>query len=185
MTLIASFGTLLLAAAATAGATPYRPKQELVNGNELAFVYIGATNCGFCRDPAVKAAVMQAKSILAARAESEHRPFSATGVALDFDVDKGLEYLATLGAFDQVIVGRSWFNAAVLELLTDGSDDAILAVPQIIVYERSLQLEKTSVSAAPPRILARIPGTGIPLWVEAGVQLSGGSPEKTTPATSP
>lgn len=50
---------------------PYIPKQEAVDGNELALVYISSTNCGFCRAPGIEPAVLEAKSILAARSAAD------------------------------------------------------------------------------------------------------------------
>lgn len=175
----------LAVAPASADPKPYQPRHELIDGNELVFVYIGGTNCGFCNDPTIKAAVIKARSMLAERADAAHRPFSATGVALDYDLKEGLAYLKPLGPFDQVMLGRDWFNSAVLDLMASGGDDAIIGVPQIIVYERTIEHRTGKYTVAPPRILARIPGTAIPLWVQGGAQLSEASAEKTTPATSP
>ena len=152
---------------------PYVPKQETVDGNELAFVYISATNCGFCRAPGIKAAVLQAKSILAARAAAERRPFSATGVALDYDIEAGLAFLKDVGPFDEVILGRDWNNSAVLDLLSNGGEDVVLGIPQVVVYERMISRRGYTMSTGRPHVLARIPGTGIPLWVKAGATLEG------------
>jgi hypothetical protein len=142
-----------------------------VEGKELVFVYFGSTGCGPCKAPGMKQAVLKAKEIVAKRAADERLPFSTTGVALDPDIYKGLDFLKSVGPFDQIIVGRDWENSAVLELMASGGSESIIGIPQIIIYERTIEHRGQQIVASKPRILERIPGTGIPLWVQYGAQV--------------
>jgi thiol-disulfide isomerase/thioredoxin len=150
---------------------PSDAPQELVDGNELVLVYFGATNCGPCREPSVKAAVMKAKSVFAERAAAQHRPYATIGVALDTDVEKGIKYLKSVGPFDEVSVGRSFDNSAVLALMISDDEDAMMGIPQLIIYERTIEHRSRTIVASAPKILVRVPGTGIPVWVNAGAKL--------------
>ena len=162
---------LILQATAVGGAEEgYKPSGEAVEGNELAFVYIGGTACAPCKLPEVKDAVRRAKVHFARLAAEQKRPFSATGGAIDPSIDDGLRFLEDVGPFDQVVVGHSWFNLAVADLI--GADpDGVLGIPQIIVFERDQKFVGQHLVVSAPRILAGVPGTAIPKWVDAGAPL--------------
>jgi hypothetical protein len=165
-----SLALILLFTAAGSAEDTYQPSGEAVEGNELAFVYIGATACGPCKLPAVKDAVRRAKVHFARLAAEQKRPFSATGVAIDTSIDEGLLFLKDVGPFDQVVVGHSWFNLAVADLV--GSDpDGVLGIPQIIIFERDQKFVAHRLVTSAPRVLARVPGNAIPTWVDAGAPL--------------
>ncbi|HEX4824366.1 MAG TPA: hypothetical protein VFV19_08640 [Candidatus Polarisedimenticolaceae bacterium] len=168
--------------AAASEPKPYRAAPEPKEGNEIVFVFVGGTGCAFCNDADVKAAVVKAKNIVAERADALKRPFAAIGVAIDSDFAKGLDYLKPLGPFDEVKLGRGFFNSAVLDLMASG-DDALVGIPQVLVYERTVTTKGPKYDVTPPKVIARIPGTGIPLWVQYGAKID--ALEKKTPATSP
>jgi hypothetical protein len=163
--------TLSFASVAAEDPPPYQPKAEMVDGNELTFVYFGGNGCAPCVAPGMKEAVIKARAMIAQLAAKEHRPFSATGVALDSDIAKGVAFLDTVGPWDQIVVGREWFNSAVLDLMATGPLEPMVGIPQIIIYERRIEHRGHELIASNPRILARIPGTAIPLWVNAGAQV--------------
>ena len=165
-------GLALITAAATValGAEASRPEHDIADGNQLELIYFGGSHCGPCKSPRMREAVLKAKAIFAERAAAQHRPYSTTGVALDLSPEAGIEYLKEVGPFDQVISGRSWFNQAVLDWIVP-YPDAIAGIPQIVIVERRMTLDKEGKARFErPKVLARIPGTGIPLWVDAGAQ---------------
>ena len=51
--------------AVAAEETGYRPNNDTPDGVELGMVYIGATSCGYCREPELKEAVRRAKDLVA------------------------------------------------------------------------------------------------------------------------
>lgn len=95
-------------------------------------------------------------------------------MALDYELEEGLAFLKDVGPFDQVILGRDFNNSAVLDFLSNGGDDVVLGIPQVVVYERTIVRRGYTMTSGRPHILARIPGIGIPLWVKAGAKLEGG-----------
>ena len=107
------------------------------------------------------------KPLLAAQAKDRHMSLSVIGVALDWDVKRGAAFLEPLGAFDQVVIGGNWVNLAVAQfVLRDPL--AEMAMPQIVVLERTVQ-QGDRVTISEPRVIRRIiGGADIPAWVAAG-----------------
>jgi len=167
--LVLSF--LFVSTSAAAQAPDYQPSQRLTDGPELVAVYIGATSCGPCQSPEVKGAVRAMKSLLAAQAKQRGMALTVIGVAEDWDVKRGATFLEPLGAFDQVVIGGNWTNLAVEQFILRDSL-AELAMPQIVVVERQVQLgERVTVSGA--HVIRRVVGgKAIPAWVAAGAPIT-------------
>lgn len=158
---------LAVAPSVGAQATDYVPSQRLPDGRELVAVYIGATSCGPCNRPEVKSAVRAMKSLLAAQAKQRNMALAVIGVAEDWDVKRGAEFLEPLGAFDQVVIGGNWANVAVEQFILRDSL-AEMAMPQVVVLERTVKAGQR-VTVSEPHVLRRIiGGTAIPAWVAAG-----------------
>lgn len=142
-------------------------------GNELVMVYLGASHCGPCLDPAFKASLEEAKVALAEHAASDGQRFVAVGAALDHDVEQGVAFLSGSGRFDEIIVGRNWLNSASLAHLwrPDRPEDQTVGLPAIVVFEQRAMLGD-GVSSTAPRYLTTVTGRlDIPAWVEAGAPL--------------
>ena len=169
--------TILFALPCAAAAQAYVPVQDreqgVTSGSEVEMVYIGASDCFACVQPTYKAALEQAKVLLADRAEAEGKTFVAIDVSTDYDLDAGYDFLKASGGFDELVIGRNWFNSAVLEHLirTEGAEDRVLGLPTIVLYEQEAMMGDT-IQATPPRYLRYIAGGAeLPEWVEAGVPL--------------
>lgn len=145
----------------------YAPSHRLADGPQVVAVYIGSTDCAPCQWPQVKEAVRKMKSLVAAQATSRGMNFRAIGVAQDWDLKAGAAFLEPLGAFDQVAIGDNWTNLGVEQfILRDSLAD--LAMPQIVLLERTVKLGKR-VTVTEGRVLKRIVGgEAIPAWVAAG-----------------
>jgi hypothetical protein len=149
----------------------YLPAQRLREGRELVVLYIGSTDCAPCHSPAVKSAVRAMKPLLAAQAKQQSAAFSVIGVAQDWDLKRGIAFLEPLGAFDQIAIGGNWTNLAVEQFVLRDSL-AAMAMPQVIVLERTVELG-ARVKVSEPRVLRRITGgTDIPAWVAAGAPIA-------------
>ena len=143
------------------------------DGTELVMVYFGATHCGPCHAPEIKAAVEAAKVALAERAEADGKTFSAVGAALDYGVADGVAFLASSGRFDEIVVGRNWINSASLTHLwrADRPEGSTIGLPSVVVFEQDLAT-RDGISASAPRYVAEITGAdAIPAWVAAGLPL--------------
>lgn len=145
----------------------------LQSGTELVMVYVGSTSCGPCHSPEVKSALEAAKVALAERARREGKTFVAVGVATDYIVEEGIEFLASSGRFDEIVVGRNWLNSASLAHLwrSEGVEDRVVAIPGVVVFEQEVSLGEI-VEASEPRYLVELAGAdAIPAWAEAGAPL--------------
>ena len=168
---VLALSVLLVSRRVDAQATDYVPSQRLAEGRELVAVYIGSTDCGPCQLPDVKNAVRAMKPLLAAQAKQRGIALTAIGVAQDWDLKQGAAFLEPLGAFDQVVIGGNWTNIAVEQFVLRDSV-AEMAMPQIVLVERAVQLG-TRVTVSAPRVLRRISGAiDIPAWVAVGAPIS-------------
>ena len=160
-----------LAQTASAQTSDYVPSHRLPEGRELVAVYIGSTDCGPCQWPQVKQAVRAMKPLLAAQAKQRGMAFSVIGSTQDWDLKQGAAFFDSLGAFDQLVIGGNWTNLAVEQFVLRDSL-ALLAMPQVVVIERTVGLgERITVSA--PVLLKRISGGAeIPAWVTAGAPIA-------------
>lgn len=171
--------TLTVAASGAALAQGYQPAyvdgtgSGLGRGAEIVLVYFGSSDCMPCQDAGFKADLERAKVRLAARAEDEGKAFAAVGVALDWDVAEGFDFLQGSGAFDEVAIGRNWENAAALAHLwrADGLDSRAIAIPSLVVFERSVTAAGP-IAATEPDYRFEVAGAiGLRDWVEAGLPL--------------
>jgi hypothetical protein len=99
-------------------------------------VLISSTWCIGGRDPRFVPALRAALRLLSEQARHDSSSFTATGVAMDWELDSAVAYLRKLADFDQWIVGQNWGNDAVVRLIWRDST-GIPAVPQLIVLERT------------------------------------------------
>lgn len=167
--LILSVTVLLLSlSSATSQGQTYHPKNKNPNGVELIAVYIGAEFCGPCHDPQLKKAIRKMKTILSERAAKEQQSFSVTGVSTDWEVEKGVQYLRSIGPFDEIIAGKSLFNQAASEYIWKDSSGTPV-VPQLVLIEREVSYKDGRALISNDRILDRHIGTiEIISWVGKG-----------------
>lgn len=177
LTPVLSLCVLLVSHPLGAQATDYVPSHELRDGRELVAIYIGSTDCGPCQLPEVKTAIRAMKPLLAAQAQQRGSVFKAIGSAQDWDLRRGAAFLEPLGAFDQVVIGDNWTNLAVEQFILRDSL-AEMAMPQVVLIERTVQVGKR-ITVSEPRVLRRIIGGGeIPAWVAAGARIAEREDEK-------
>lgn len=171
-TLLIAFVTLLLLLSPTlveAQDTTYVPTTEMPNGKQIVAVYFGASWCGPCNKPEMKAAIRHMKPLLAAQAKSSHENFSAMVVALDHDFKRGLDFIAPLGAFDEYNIGGDFAGSAAQRFIWTDSDPQASVVPQVFILERTVTVKPhTSIEFSPDHVLKRVSGDSIPIWVAAG-----------------
>jgi hypothetical protein len=169
------FGVVCVIALATAqlGAQhpEYVPSYRLPEGKEIVAVYIGATTCGPCLLPEVKAAVRAMKTLVAAQAKQRNAAFSAVGVSNDWETPKAAAFFDSLGRFDQLVLGGNWTNLAIEHFVwRDPSGSP--AMPQILVLERTVTPAER-IQFSEPRVLRRVTGGDqIPAWVKDGAPIS-------------
>lgn len=156
---------------------PYNADRETgqkPEGNELVMVFVGSPTCGASTDPAVARLVREAADHLRARSVGEDARMVSVGVSLNWVPGEGWRYLSRIMNFDEVVIGRSWVNSELIELVWE-YPHAIAATPQIIVFRQNVTPPSDTVRASlrreTPTVWATGPN-GIRDWAEAGYPLS-------------
>lgn len=83
------------------------------DGRELLLIYFGSSSCAACDDPDLPTILDSIRIELESYMEGDSTIQLVTiGVAVDNRVADGLKHLADVGPFDEIVVGRGWFNEA-------------------------------------------------------------------------
>ncbi len=130
---------------------------HLEAGTELVAVYIGANWCLPCRTPLLKEAVRGINARLAEHAAAEDKQFFSIGVAVDLDVEQGIELLRGTDSFNEIVVGRNWANSAVIEHIWSFYE-LRPALPQFIVFEREVDVRPRARKFGEKRVIQRLVG---------------------------
>ena len=147
----------------------YAPALSVNAGQEIAFVFVGSSNCGWSNVPELPNMVKGLKLELQKRAENLGMSFAAVGVARDIIATNGIRHLEKFGDFDEVMSGRGWVNIGVLKYIYGGQLSGPAATPQVLVIERSLDDTAGHISLAAERVVARKTGLDeIAQWVQSG-----------------
>jgi len=109
---------------------------------------------------------------LRADATTHEVHLATMGVAIDWDIDAGLQALRRLGRFDEIAVGRNWLNSTALRLLapTAGGTPTI---PQVIVVSRHVSQNSGQIETTEDDVVLRLVGPeAIVAWERDGASLS-------------
>ena len=151
----------------------YKPSRDLELGatEQIRMVFIGSSTCGAQRQEGFREAIETAKRSLAERFSGEGRQFLSTGVAVDWELESGIDFLAAFGEFDEIIVGGNWLNSGAITYVWrdfPGASD----VPQVVVVKRSVDVSSNTISVGEEEILARLVGAEhIMKWVDLGAPI--------------
>ncbi|MCW9708901.1 hypothetical protein [Fodinibius salsisoli] len=75
-------------------------------------------------------------------AKEHNANFATIGVGISWSARKGFSHLEKFGTFDEIMVGRSWFNTgARIYIHTDIPTDTKGSVPQILLAFRNVLYE--------------------------------------------
>ncbi len=171
LTRLAVLGGILVAGAATIGATASHSRPAPAVRREIIAVYLGTE--GTDAESAMIQAVRNMQRELTRQASASGRKFILRGVSLEPTVDGGLEHLAMFGRFDEVSVGGNWTNSAVVHYLGGNiGANPKTGIPQVVLLEREVTQDDTRITISPERELARFTGTAqISGWVSKGAPL--------------
>jgi hypothetical protein len=160
------------AAVQPTAAGEYHPSLKEPKGREIVAVFISASTCIANYQPGFKPAVRQMMRRLGAQRDSLRTPISIMGVSTDWETRVGIAYLQELGDFDELAVGRNWFNAQVMRYVWTLAD-GVPSEPQVILIEHTVS-GTSRVEVTPDRILARfVGGEEIEAWVARGAPVTG------------
>jgi hypothetical protein len=149
------------------------PSFDLERGTteQIRMVLIGSSACGAHRNESLREAIETVKQSLAERFTGEGTQFASTGVALDWQIAAGIDFLGAFGEFDEVIIGGNWLNSgAVRDIWRDFPGSSV--VPQVVVVKRSVTVSSSTISVGEEEFVARLAGAEqIMQWVDQGVPL--------------
>ena len=155
---------------AAAQDTTYTPSYETPEGKEQVLVYIGAESCGPCHLPEMKEAVRDLKVLLAERAAENGWDFATMGIALDWEVAVGYEFLQEVGPWDEVIVGKNWTNLGASEFIWQNPATEP-AMPQVMLVEREVHDGDRQMKVGGYEVLEHRAGSELLEWYEEGAPL--------------
>ncbi len=108
---------------------------EIKTGVHVVFVLINPSSKS---RPEYVDDVKRARAAVREYADSHHFFLSTIGVSDHWDVDEGLAILRQFGPFEEIIVGRNWFNTGLRRYALDLGGP--LAFPQVIVTLEEIQV---------------------------------------------
>lgn len=132
---------MLLAAIALVAPILRKPRARAIDtkmetGRQLTFVLIAPTGKP---DTAFLGAVRRGRDAMRAYASNNGYYFSTIGISDDWSVPRGLALLDRFGAFDEVVVGRNWFNLGIDRFIS--SLGAVPGVPQLVITTQYINVD--------------------------------------------
>jgi hypothetical protein len=111
----------------------------LRTGREWQAIVFLSRSCGACNSPRLPDAVREVLTIVQAHAEAVGDSFSSTGVDLEAGHASGVRFLARFSAFDEVSLGRSWLNHAMIHWAVVDSK-VVGGTPSIMLLTRIIEI---------------------------------------------
>ncbi len=151
------------------------------HGRHLLAVTIIASDCGWSSHPSTMKAIGSVRRRLTAEHGERYAKVSVVGVVLDEDLETGMRFLRDIAgtelenAFDQLVMGGSWLNEQLMQLVW--RNPAIeAATPQLILVERTVDTSAYEsigvIGAGEDIIVGNIIGAGeIEEWIEQQVPI--------------
>jgi hypothetical protein len=120
----------------------YEPHYRQVDGPQLVLLFVGSSTCLWSNDSRLPEALETLKVQLSEHARKHGLQFRAIGVSVDWRSDDGVQYLAGLGAFDEISIGSNWTNSTLLDYVWERG--GIVATPAVFVYRHELLMQGDS-----------------------------------------
>lgn len=158
----------------------------LTPGRRLTAYFFGGSGCGSCRSEPLKTALAALRDSLQRAHGDAYTAVSVVGVAIDGDIEGGLDYLRSIGlaSFDEVSTGNGWTNEHVTRLIWRDSLGRPSA-PQVIVLAHSMTatLGPLTLRFGSDSVVGRMLGYDDLLsWVSGGTMLPFRSERPKPPA---
>jgi hypothetical protein len=159
---------MILALPGRAAGQEYQPSHEDPDGPEIVAVYLTASTCGPCLGPQMPALIDSVKVQLERQAGARGQQFRAVFVGTDWELENSIALAKTDGLWDELVVGRNWFNLAA-ERYIWGDPNTTPAMPQFIVFEQSITMGEDGIEFGEKRVLLRVMGSEeLAAWVDKG-----------------
>lgn len=127
--------------------------------HQFVISYVGLSTCPACQNPKAKEAVRGLQALVKDVAIQEGATYSSLGVALDWDLRKGLSLLEDIGGWSELIIGNNWYGEGAWSQIW--SRDAVGVTPQVVIYSRRFSIDSgVSLKRLDEVIVARYSGLG-------------------------
>ena len=141
------------------------------SSNERLVVFLGSSACPASTRDSLREDLRILGDSLQSRLRLSKVRVAMIGVSIDFNVNAGIRYLRELYPFQEVTVGRGFLNSASTGFLL-GASGAALTVPQILILERIVEIDSTSITVGRSLIVRRIVGAdSIHAWAQKGAPM--------------
>ena len=153
-----------------------RTRRSYPSGDHLVAYVLLSHRCPFSRDKTTQTAVAQIRSSLKTLEGKEYAKVSVVGVAVEYDLNAGFEYLRDLQrsapAFDELSIGRGWLNDFITALVWRGGF-AQPATPSVVVVRRRVDASAyPQMSVGPDSLLLSLRGRpDLVSWVAEGTPI--------------
>ncbi|HEX8450635.1 MAG TPA: hypothetical protein VF647_00995 [Longimicrobium sp.] len=158
-----------LAGQGAAGA--YRASNTDPQGREVVAILISSSTCIANQQAGFKPAVREMMRRLGVQRDSAKLHLSITGVSTDWEPRVAVSYFEEFGEFDELVVGRNWFNSAITQHVWQ-TEGARSVIPQIILLERTVTQGERGLRITGERVIGRFwGGDEIMAWAARGAPL--------------
>lgn len=141
---------------------------RLRSGRHVVFVFIAPTSP---EHDTYQEHIREAKAAVREQAVKAGYYFSTIGISDDWSISRGLSILEPFGPFDEVTVGRNWFNTGIKRFVNDLAGEAV--VPQIAVVLEEVAIDTIPFRYGAPVEIVRVVGRqAMETWAGAGFKVS-------------
>lgn len=108
----------------------------LTHKEELVFIFASSrSTCPACEEAELSELINDIKTKIQDRARELDIGFTSIGIAVDWSPETGIDHLQNISSFDEMIVGRNWYNTGMVKY-TFSDFPGRRGLPQIIITKR-------------------------------------------------
>jgi hypothetical protein len=108
----------------------------LTHKEELVFIFASSrSTCPACEDAELSELINDIKTKIQDRSRELGIGFTSIGIAVDWSPETGIDHLQNISSFDEMIVGRNWYNTGMIKY-TFSEFPGRRGLPQIIITKR-------------------------------------------------
>lgn len=156
---------------------------RLESGVHVTFVFVASqVPVGLNPDPGLVRIVSMARDSVRERAHAASARYSTVGVSDHWLVSEGIRTLEAFGPFDEMVVGRSWFNSGLLRYMPEEPT----GFPAVIITVEDITVEQSSWTSNGVSEVRRLLGQrALEAWGASGFPLGLDGPAVPSPSGTP